>query len=69
MVATSQTRTKLATARRRAGLSQEDLAARAGVHPHTISKIERGLLVVPRPSTCRKLAAALGCQIVDLFEV
>jgi len=45
--------------RERKALSQRDLAQRAGVGEATISRIEQGR-VRPRPSTLRKLAAALG---------
>lgn len=43
-----------------AGLSQEELASRAGLSPHGISDLERGARRVPRPSTLRMLADALG---------
>jgi transcriptional regulator with XRE-family HTH domain len=45
--------------RRRAGLSQEELAGKAGVGSKTIGNIEAGR-TVPRLSTVRLLAAALG---------
>ena len=46
--------------RRAAGLTQEDLAARAGVSVYSVSNLERGVGHVPRPSTLRLLADALG---------
>lgn len=49
----------LAGARRAAGLSQPALAGLAGLHRHTVSKYERGLLGVG-PDALRRLAAALG---------
>ncbi len=44
--------------RQRLGLSQEDLARRAGVDVKTVRTVERGQ-TAPRPSTIRKLADAL----------
>jgi transcriptional regulator with XRE-family HTH domain len=49
------------------GWSQRDLAEESGTNVDTISGIERGQHE-PRPSTLRKLAAALGLQVRDLFE-
>ncbi|WP_322921178.1 ATP-binding protein [Nocardioides renjunii] len=43
-----------------AGLSQEELAERAGLSPHAISALERGTRTRPYPHTLRSLAAALG---------
>ncbi len=45
--------------RLRAGLSQEELAERAGVSARAISDMERGLRKNPRPETLRLLSAAL----------
>lgn len=42
-----------------AGLSQEELAERAGLSPHAISALERGTRTRPYPHTLRSLAAAL----------
>lgn len=52
--------------RRLAGLSQADLAAKSGVAQHTIANTETGKQQ-PRPSTLRKLAAALNVEVRDLF--
>jgi len=41
-------------------MTQEELAAAAGVPVVTISRIENGHTGEPRPSTVRKLAKALG---------
>ena len=54
----------LRTARLQAGLSQRDLAARAGLTQRTIVKLEAG--TPARPSTARKLAQALGLNIAAL---
>ncbi|KRF35259.1 ATP-binding protein [Nocardioides sp. Soil805] len=43
-----------------AGLSQEELARRAGLSPHAISALERGTRTRPYPHTVRALAEALG---------
>jgi transcriptional regulator with XRE-family HTH domain/tetratricopeptide (TPR) repeat protein len=46
--------------RRRLGLTQEELAERAGVNVRTIGKIEARRIAVPRPVTVRLLADAFG---------
>lgn len=51
--------------RRKAMLSQEELARRAGVSVRTVSNIERGLQVSPRPATLTQLAEALGLAPVE----
>ena len=45
------------TARR---ISQEELAARCGLHPRTIAKIEAGEIGI-RPETLDRIQRALGC--------
>jgi predicted ATPase/transcriptional regulator with XRE-family HTH domain len=55
--------TILATLRARAGLSQEELAERAGLSVHAISALERGTRTRPYPHTVRSLADAL--DLVD----
>ena len=51
--------TVLRTLREEAGLSQEELAERAGLSPHAISALERGTRTRPYPHTLRSLATAL----------
>lgn len=46
--------------RAEAGMTQEELADRAGVSARTVSDLERGLRLVARPDTARRLASALG---------
>jgi tetratricopeptide (TPR) repeat protein/transcriptional regulator with XRE-family HTH domain len=48
------------TNRQRLGLTQEELAASAGLGVRTIRKIEAGRVGVPRPATVRLLADAFG---------
>ncbi len=51
---------RLRRARRTAGLTQETLAARAGLTPNAVSALERGEHRHPYPATVRALADALG---------
>src|SRR6187401_3440504 len=51
--------------RLRAGLSQEELAERAGVSARAVSDMERGLRKNPRPETLRLLAEALALDTED----
>lgn len=53
--------------RRRKGWSQQDLADASGVGQDTISSLELGRHQ-PRPSTLRKIAAAFGVEVADLFR-
>lgn len=54
--------------RKEAGLSQEELGFRAGLHRTEVGLLERGARV-PRLDTLVKLAAALGVRIeCPLFE-
>lgn len=48
-----------------AGLSQEELALKAGVTRATVNLLEAGQ--VARVSTIRKLSSALGVQIAELL--
>jgi transcriptional regulator with XRE-family HTH domain len=52
--------------RRRANLSQEEVAERAGVSPRTIGALERGERSAPQRETLRRLAAALGADPAEL---
>src|SRR5262245_3933840 len=49
----------LRTCRLLAGLSQEELAERAGISARAVSDLERGLRKRPHPETLRLLAEAL----------
>lgn len=57
----------LASARHRAGLSQEELAVRASLHRTEISLLERGTRL-PRIDTAIKLAAGLEAPLQELIE-
>lgn len=58
--------TNLLRARKRSGLSQEALAARASLHRTHIGLLERGERLA-RVDTAIKLAAALGVDVGDLL--
>jgi transcriptional regulator with XRE-family HTH domain len=59
---------RLREERRRAALTQGELAEKAGVGINTIVRIETGEITEPRVSTLRKLARALGLKPRDLLE-
>jgi transcriptional regulator with XRE-family HTH domain len=59
--------TRLRAIRERKALSQRELAAKAGVSPVTVARIETGQ-DEPYPSTVRKLAAALGVEPAELMD-
>ena len=50
---------RLRSLRERAGLTQEELASRAGLTPNAVSALERGTRTRPYPHTVRSLADAL----------
>ena len=54
--------------RNAAGLTQEDLAARAGLNPDTISLLERGERRRPHRFTMQSLARALGLSPQELIR-
>ena len=51
---------RLRSLREAAGLTQEELAMRAGLSPNAVSALERGVRKRPQPHTVRSLADALG---------
>jgi transcriptional regulator with XRE-family HTH domain len=56
----------------RTGLTQQELAELSGLSIRTISDIERGHVLYPRPATLRMLARALGmneAQTADFLLV
>jgi transcriptional regulator with XRE-family HTH domain len=68
MLTVAALKEKLREERRRAALTQGELAERAGVGINTIVRIETGEIEEPRVSTLRKLADALGIQPRELLE-
>src|SRR4051794_29219800 len=48
-----------------AGLTQEELAERAGLSTNGVSALERGIRTNPSPNTVRALAEALGLAPED----
>lgn len=62
----SGVRNNLRTTRARLGLSQQDLAAAAGVTRQTIGGIEAGQYA-PSAGVALRIAKALGCRVEDLF--
>jgi XRE family transcriptional regulator, fatty acid utilization regulator len=49
------------------GLSQDDLSRASGVSISNVNRIETGKQQ-PRPSTLRRLAAALDVDVMELWE-
>ncbi len=64
----AQERARLRTLRICQGLSQEALAAAAGIGWKTIHRLETGQCRHPRPETVRRLAEALGARAGDVAE-
>lgn len=62
---------KLQEKRKAAGLSQAQLAARAGLSVRTLQHYEQGMLDFNRAAaiTVWRVALALGCQVEDLLDV
>jgi transcriptional regulator with XRE-family HTH domain len=54
-------------ARKRAGLSQEEVGVRASIHRTEISMLERAIRL-PRSDTLVKLAGALGVEPGELLD-
>jgi len=59
---------RLIEARKRLEMSQEELAACAGVHQTHISAIEAGRKT-PSTEVAQAIAKALGVQVRDIFNV
>lgn len=62
-------RDDLRDARRRTGKSLEKLAARLGVSPSFLSRIERGQRVALRLVTCDRLAQAYGVTPEEMQRI
>ncbi len=59
---------RIKTARKIAGLSQEELARRAGMSLKGMGDIERGDIADPHYSSLSKIAAGLDMQVSELLE-
>jgi transcriptional regulator with XRE-family HTH domain len=60
---------RLQLARRRAGLTQQELCQKAGLSYSTLAKIERGAIRSPSVFTVAAIAGATGTPIEDLLEI
>lgn len=58
----------LSVLRNRAGMTQRELAAEAGLHHLTINGIENQRERQPRPATMRAICQVLGCRPEDVEE-
>ncbi len=58
----------LQDARKRAGLTQQELCHKAGLSYSTLAKIERGAIKAPSIFTIQSIAAALGTNLNSLLE-
>jgi transcriptional regulator with XRE-family HTH domain len=68
MLTVAPLKERLKEERRRAALTQGELAEKAGVGINTIVRIETGEITDPRVSTLRKLARALDLEARDLLS-
>src|ERR1700704_2189560 len=60
---------KLQLARKRAGLTQQELCQKAGLSYSTLAKIERGAIRTPSVFTVAHIAAATNTPLEDLLEL
>ena len=54
-------------ARKKAGMTQQELASVAGVKRETVCGLEKGRFRYPTTRTLEKLATALGTQVRELI--
>lgn len=54
--------------RKSQGRSARDVARRAGIDIHTMTKLEQGYYASPSPITLRGVSTALGIPLLDLFR-
>jgi transcriptional regulator with XRE-family HTH domain len=59
---------RLKRLRAAAGLTQQELATKAGIAMSSLAQMEAGTIANPRLNTLKALAAALGCGLLDLAE-
>jgi HAD superfamily hydrolase (TIGR01509 family) len=60
---------RLQLARKRAGLTQQELCQKAGLSYSTLAKIERGAIRSPSVFTVAHIAVATGSRLEDLLEM
>lgn len=60
---------RLQLARKRAGLTQQELCQKAGLSYSTLAKIERGAIRSPSVFTVANIAAATGTPLEDLLDI
>jgi FMN phosphatase YigB (HAD superfamily)/DNA-binding XRE family transcriptional regulator len=60
---------KLQLARKRAGLTQQELCQRAGLSYSTLAKIERGAIRTPSVFTVANIAVVTGASLEDLLDL
>ncbi len=58
---------RVRTARKAKGLTQEELARRAGINLNVVGLLERGATLDPHVSNLRNIAHALGMQTGELL--
>jgi transcriptional regulator with XRE-family HTH domain len=59
---------RLRALRASAGLTQQELAGKAGLSMSVVTQIERGVIPDPRISTLRALAQALNITVGELVD-
>ncbi len=60
---------KLQLARKRAGLTQQELCQKAGLSYSTLAKIERGAIKSPSVFTVAAIANATGVKLEELLNI
>jgi FMN phosphatase YigB (HAD superfamily)/DNA-binding XRE family transcriptional regulator len=60
---------RLQLARKRAGLTQQELCQKAGLSYSTLAKIERGAIKSPSVFTVASISAATGAKIEELLDI
>ena len=55
-------------ARKRAGMTQQQVAEKTGISKEHIGMIEVGNVTSPRTDTLQKIAIAVECTMADLIE-
>jgi DNA-binding XRE family transcriptional regulator len=60
---------KLKVERNRSGLSQTELAVRAGVAPGLVNRLDKYPAARCSLATAKRLAGALGAPVADVFPI